>query len=72
MHPERWNEVKNKLHEALELDPARRTAYLAEMGAVDLDLQRELESLVAFHERAGTDFLNEPLAQVTSALASQV
>jgi len=72
MLPERWNEVKDKLHEALQLEPTPRSAYLAELGAVDPDLQRELESLIAFHERTGTDFLNAPLAQVTSALASQV
>jgi serine/threonine protein kinase/tetratricopeptide (TPR) repeat protein len=71
MLPKRWNEVKNKLQEALELDPARRPAYLAEMGAVDPDLQRELESLIAFHELTGTDFLNAPVAQAASSLASQ-
>src|ERR1700674_2717873 len=72
MLPERWNEVKDKLHEALQLEPTPRSAYLAELGAVDPDLQRELESLIAFHERTGTDFLNAPLGQVPSALASQV
>ena len=72
MLPERWNEVKDKLHTALELEPAPRSAYLAAMGAADPDLQRELESLIAFHERTGTDFLNAPLAQVTSVLASQI
>src|SRR6202045_4413521 len=72
MLPERWSEVKDKLHEALQLEPTRRAVYLAETGATDPDLQKELESLIAFHERTGADFLNEPLAQVTSALASQV
>jgi serine/threonine protein kinase len=72
MLPERWSEVKDKLHEALQLEPARRPAYLAEIGAADPDLQKELESLIAFHERTGTDFLNAPLAQAASALASQV
>src|SRR5271169_5877364 len=72
MLPERWNEVKEKLHEALQLEPARRAAYLNEMGAVDPDLERELESLIVFHERTGTDFLNAPLAQVSSVLAPQV
>lgn len=72
MLPERWNEIKDKLHKALQFEPTRRAAYLAEMGAADPDLQRELESLIAFHERTGSDFLNAPLAQVTSALASRV
>jgi eukaryotic-like serine/threonine-protein kinase len=72
MLPERWNEVKDKLHAALQLEPAGRAAYLAEVGGADLDLQRELESLIAFHEQTGTDFLNVPLAQVNFALESQV
>src|SRR6266852_2601575 len=72
MLPERWNEIKDKLHEALQLGPARREAFLAEMGATDPDLQSELESLISFHERTSTDFLNAPFAQVASALTSQV
>jgi eukaryotic-like serine/threonine-protein kinase len=72
MLPERWSEIKGKLHEALQLQPEVRATYLAQMGATDPDLQKELESLIASHERTGTDFLSEPLAQVTSALASQV
>ncbi len=71
MLPERWNEVKDKLHEALQLEPERRAVYLDEIGAIDADLQRDLESLIAFHERTGTDFLNAPWAQAASALASQ-
>jgi len=70
MLPERWSEVKDKLHEALQLEPVRRAVYLDEIGVIDADLQRDLESLIAFHERTGTDFLNAPVAQVTSALAS--
>ena len=72
MLPERWSEVKDKLHEALQLEPERRAVYLDEIGVIDADLQRDLESLIAFHERTGTDFLNAPWAQAASALASQV
>lgn len=71
MLAERWDEIKEKLLAALQLEPAQRAAYLARIGAVDPDLQRELDSLIASHERTGTDFLDAPLAQVTSALASQ-
>jgi serine/threonine protein kinase len=71
MLPERWNEIKDKLHEALQLEPVPRAAYLAETGATDPDLQRELESLIAFHERTGADFLNAPWAQAAAVLASQ-
>jgi serine/threonine protein kinase/tetratricopeptide (TPR) repeat protein len=71
MRSERWNEIKNKLHEALQLELTRRAVYLAEAGATDPDLQRELESLIAFHEQTGTDFLNTPWAQATSVIPLQ-
>jgi serine/threonine protein kinase/tetratricopeptide (TPR) repeat protein len=60
--PERWSEVKAKLAVALELEATRRPAYLAEIGLTDPDLRREIESLLAAQEEAGTDFLNTPLA----------
>jgi serine/threonine protein kinase/tetratricopeptide (TPR) repeat protein len=61
MIPERWNEIKEKLHAALELEGTQRTAYLDEIGAADADLRRELESLIASHEQAGTEFLSTPV-----------
>jgi serine/threonine protein kinase len=69
---ERWDEIKEKLLAALELEPAQRSAYLARVDAVDPVLRKELDSLIASHERTGTDFLNAPWAQAASALASQV
>jgi len=69
MFTERWDEIKEKLLAALELEPAQRAAYLAKIGAVNPDLQKELDSLIASHERTGTDFLNRPLAEISSALA---
>ena len=58
MIPERWDEIKNKLHVALQLQPAQRNAYLHDLGTVDPELRREVESLIASHEEAGTAFLN--------------
>jgi eukaryotic-like serine/threonine-protein kinase len=55
MIPERWDEIKNKLHVVLELQPAQRNTYLHDL---DPQLRRELESLIASHEEAGTAFLN--------------
>jgi len=60
MIPERWGEIKEKLHAALELEGPQRTAYLAEIGAADPELRQELESLIASHEQAGTDFMSPP------------
>jgi hypothetical protein len=58
MIPERWHEIKNKLDAVLELEPAQRSAYLDEISTADPELRHELESLIASHEEAGTDFLN--------------
>lgn len=67
----RWDEIKEKLLVALEMEPAHRSAYLAQIGAVDPDLQKELNSLIASHERTGSDFLNAPPAEFGSALATR-
>ena len=69
---ERWNEIKDKLLEALRLEPSQRAVYLAQTGATDPELRSELESLIAFHERTGTDFLNAPWPPAVSVLALQV
>jgi serine/threonine protein kinase/tetratricopeptide (TPR) repeat protein len=63
MIPERWNEIKEKLHAALELEGTQRTAYLAEIGAADPGLRQELESLIASHEQAGTEFMSPPAVE---------
>jgi serine/threonine protein kinase/tetratricopeptide (TPR) repeat protein len=67
MTPERWNEIKDKLDAVLELEPARRPAFLDQISSVDPELRQELESLIASHEKADTDFLNRPPLQATSS-----
>ena len=57
MTPEEWQCVRQILESALELDCAHRAAYL-ERACADLSLRREVESLIAVHEQAGTDFLS--------------
>jgi eukaryotic-like serine/threonine-protein kinase len=70
MTPERWQQVDRTLQSALERSPAERAAYLAELCAGDEALRAEVESLLAFHEKAG-DFIEEPpnkeAAEVVSA-----
>jgi len=57
MTPERWQRVRPLLESALELDSSQRPAYL-DAACADLSLRREVESLLASHEQAGTDVLN--------------
>jgi serine/threonine-protein kinase len=63
MTPERWRAVDAILRAALSADPARRDAFVAEACGDDGELQREVASLLAAHDRAG-DFLERPVAEV--------
>src|ERR1700731_4906450 len=66
MLSKRWDEIKEKLHDALELGPQQRSLYLQEIAAADAELGLELESLVAAHDKANTDFLNTPLQALSN------
>src|SRR4029453_5602929 len=47
MDSERWQRVARIYESALEREPAERGAFLAEAGADDAELRREVESLLA-------------------------
>jgi eukaryotic-like serine/threonine-protein kinase len=57
MTQEQWQRVRSILESALELDPADRAGFLIRACA-DPALRREIESLIAAHEQAGTGVLN--------------
>ena len=59
MIPERWQEIKKVLAGALERTPEQRSAYLAEACA-EPELRREVESLIAAQEKAGSSFMERP------------
>ena len=59
MKPERWQQLDQLFHLALELEPAHRTAFLAEACVDDVLLRKEVEELLAGHEEAGT-FMDRP------------
>ena len=46
MTPERWQGIESLYHSALELGPARRSAFLDEKCRGDEELRREIESLL--------------------------
>jgi tetratricopeptide (TPR) repeat protein len=52
MSPERWGEVQALFAEVRSLTPEERTDRLAEISDTDPELHRELESLLAAHDRA--------------------
>jgi eukaryotic-like serine/threonine-protein kinase len=54
---ERWERTKQILEEALRLAPDRRPSYLDLACGADAELRAEVESLIASHEEAGSQFL---------------
>jgi predicted ATPase len=57
MSSERWERTKEILEQALRLEPEKRQAYLDSSCRADADLRAEVESLIASHEEAGSQFL---------------
>ncbi|MGH9836970.1 MAG: serine/threonine-protein kinase, partial [Blastocatellia bacterium] len=60
MTPERWEQVGQLYHAALELASGERVAFLDQACAGDEALRREVESLIAAGEQAG-DFIAAPV-----------
>jgi serine/threonine protein kinase len=57
MSMERWERTKQILEEALRLPSERQLAYLDSVCGSDRELRTEVESLIASHEEAGSQFL---------------
>ncbi len=68
MNPERWQQIKAALHDALELEPRQRAAFIEALTAGDRELRKELESLLAAHDEAHENFLNVPAAGLLDTL----
>ncbi len=54
MKPERWRKVEEIFQSAIERDPMERAAFLNEACAGDDSLLREVQSLIAADEQAGS------------------
>jgi serine/threonine protein kinase len=65
MSPERWQRVKEIFQEALERAPGERSAFLAGECGGDEALRREVESLIASHEKDGS-FIDSPAFEVAA------
>jgi serine/threonine protein kinase/tetratricopeptide (TPR) repeat protein len=57
MNTDRWERVKRTLEEALLRAPSERSAFLDVACGPDHELRVEVESLVAHHAEAGSEFL---------------
>ena len=67
MTPERYRQIGELYHAALELDRGERAAFLARACAHDEELRGEVESLLASHEQA-SGFLASPALGVAAAM----
>ena len=65
MTTDRWEQVQKLFEEALKRKPEERAAFLDEACGGDAELRREVESLLAHHDEATTDFLQPPGPQGT-------
>jgi tetratricopeptide (TPR) repeat protein len=65
-----WTKVDKLLEGALGVEPSRRADFLKEMCGGDDALRREVESLVAAHDQAGSFIENAPIDLAAEALAA--
>ncbi len=67
MTPERWRQINDLFHAAIERDAGGRQALLESTGKTDPELAAEVRSLLAVHESTG-EFLDEPAWAVAPEL----
>ncbi|MBV9483402.1 MAG: protein kinase [Acidobacteria bacterium] len=64
MTPERWEEVKDLLHKAMQLAPKQRSAFL-DSSCPDASLRHEIDSLLATDDEARSSFRQTAAASNT-------
>src|SRR6185436_14170676 len=69
MQAKRWQEIDRLFDAVLEREPSERVSFLADACAGDDDLRREVESLLAAHERADK-FIEVPAMEMAAKAAA--
>jgi serine/threonine protein kinase len=67
MTPNHWQQAKEIFHAALDRAPGERSAFLANACGGDEALRKEVESLLAAHEKDGS-FIDSPAHQVAAEM----
>ena len=70
MTPERWKQIDQLFHAALQRGPSQRATFIAESCADDEALQKEIEDLLASHEQSES-FIETPAADVAAELLTE-
>jgi eukaryotic-like serine/threonine-protein kinase len=69
MSSSRWREIERLFHAALEREPGTRNAFLDEACSGDLELRREVDSLLASAGNEGA-FMNRPAIELEAETMS--
>jgi eukaryotic-like serine/threonine-protein kinase len=70
MTPERWQQIKAIVSNALERELGRRAQFLAQACGGDAALRAEVDSLLA-HEQPAEDFIEQPAFELPTTLTTQ-
>jgi eukaryotic-like serine/threonine-protein kinase len=71
MTPDRWQQINELYHNALELDPNQQAKFLSQACAGDSGLRHEVESLIASHDQAGS-FIAEPALKLAARVLPKI
>ncbi len=63
MNRERWEQLQELFHQAVQLDSGERRAFLDQHCSSDLELRRELEEMLAAERELSPSFLEGPALQ---------
>src|SRR5437016_494637 len=70
MQPERWQQIDQLFHLALDKEVYERKLFLAEICAGDEVLRSEIEDLISSHEQA-EEFIETPASDLAAELLGQ-
>src|ERR1043165_5544791 len=70
MTPERWQQVKEIFHSAINYRPEERSSFVSRACSGDDELRNEVESLIASHEQSGS-FIDQPAFEAAASLLTR-
>ena len=70
MNDKRWEQIEQLYHSTLEKDLKERKAFLANATGGDEELRREVESLLAYEDRAA-QFIESPAVEVAARMMAE-
>src|SRR5882762_5977866 len=70
MQPERWQQIDQLFHLALDKAPDERALFLAEVCAGDEVLRNNIEELISSHEQAD-EFIESPASDLAAELLAK-